>query len=202
MLVLSVLGSLAEGIGIGLLMPLFQTIATEGPIAGPISAIDPDAEVMAAGDAHGGHSVHRDGAGAVEGGYQLHQRGSLLLDVRKDRPRASQQHPVPCSFRGIPGRRSSGRGPHPEHFSAETWRATNAAGTVFELIASGATVLVFIALLFAISAPLTLLVLLGALVVAGILRLLAERARRLGEEAHLANRRMVESCTSCWATRS
>ncbi|RPH35238.1 ABC transporter ATP-binding protein, partial [bacterium] len=87
-------------------------------------------------------------------------------------------------------------GSHLNTLSSETWRVTSALSTLHALVANICTVVVFLAMLLAVSWQLTIVVLLAIFHIALCVRLLTRSARRLGREGSSANallaKRMVE----------
>jgi subfamily B ATP-binding cassette protein MsbA len=76
--------------------------------------------------------------------------------------------------------------------ATETWRVNDALGSLVSLIVLGSSIAVYVAVLLLLSVPLTLAVAVVMLVIAGIVRLVTRRVRRLGEESTRANARLAE----------
>lgn len=193
MVVIGFAASLAEGIGLGLFVPLLDSIegttdqssGWSGALTAPFENLDPDQRLPAIGACIFVAIVLRALLGYASSivfsrfdatvGHRL--RSGIfgqLLDV---------------DYRFV---ERSNFGDLLNTLATETWRTSAALAGVAMLIVSAANVVVYVALLLLLSVPLTLVVGGAMLVIAAITRQLTKPVDALGAEATAANARLSE----------
>ncbi len=210
LVVLGILGSLSEGLGIGLLIPLLQVLlgggaTTEG--AGPVvdavqryAALFPEATRLPV--------IVATIVGLIAFKVAVFYASAALfawvnghVGHRLRRGLFHQLLHVGYVFlaRNDPGRLLNTLG-------TETWRATDALSALFSLITHACMVGVFVVLLLLVSWPLTLGVAGGLALASLVVRLVTWQTRRLGEVAVVANGaladRMVDGLTGMRVIRA
>jgi subfamily B ATP-binding cassette protein MsbA len=195
LVVLGMLASASEGLGIGLLVPLLQTIlGGEGAQgAGPVVGL-----VQRYADGFDGRLRMPVIAASIVALVLLKSvilYGTSLLFAWIN---GRVSHAIRSAlFRQLLGvgyiflsRTDQGR--LLNTLGGETWRTTEAMSVVFSLAINLCTVVVFTTLLLLISWPLTLVVAAGVTLTSLCVRLVARRARRVGDEAVAASTELTE----------
>lgn len=195
LVVLGVVSSLSEGIGIGLLIPLLALIAQPGasPNLGPVPAV-----------------VSRI-AGALPAGneaillsavifalivlrslvlYANHALFSMISGKISHRIRVAMLRQVLEVSYGFLARQDAGR--LMNTVATETWRINQALGFLFEMMIDLCTIIVFLSLLLLTSWQLTLGIGAGVVVASLLTRLVAKRVAQWGAAAVVANGELTE----------
>lgn len=179
---MGVVASLAEGVGIGMLIPLLQLLLSEepAPVGGPfvlwLQTNTRDMGTFALSAAILGLVTAK---AIITFGYTvlgdwLNGRVAHDLRVKLFRELLHLNY-------GFLTRQPSGR--MVDTLQEQTWRAGDVVGAVAEMIVAGATIIVFLGLLLMTSWSVTLGLMAGAVLATGPLWGLAKRARRLGRQS-------------------
>ncbi len=196
LVLLAILAFLLEGLGIGLLIPMVQTVLDQG---GASSGFGPFTEFM-----------HRLTA-ALPADYRLPLIGGLVfLLILLKSVVIYGHHMLSIWLSGHVGRnlrdavlaksytiglltvQRLGIGRLHNTVDAQVWYATDGLDAATRMIASAAAALVFITLLLLISWPLTVFVVLGFLVISLVMLAVRRGAQRFGRNAVVANAAMSE----------
>lgn len=196
LVLLAILAFLLEGIGIGLLIPLVQTILDQGTEGG---SLGPFTELM--------HRVTE----ALPADYRLHLLGGLVfLLVLLKSAVIYGHHLLAIWLSGHVGRslrdalfakafaigrltvERLGIGRLHNTVDAQVWHITDGLDAATRMIASLAAALVFIGLLLSISWPLTVFVIAGFLAISLVMLAVRQGAQRFGRTAVVANASMSE----------
>ncbi len=207
---LGILGSLSEGLGIGLLIPLLQVLLGDGvgaEGAGPVvdavqryAALFPDATRLSVIVATiVGLIAFKAAVLYASVALFAWVNGHVGHRLRSGLFHQLLQVGYVFLARNDPGRLLNTLG-------TETWRATDAMSALFSLVTNACMVAVFAVLLLLVSWPLTLGVAGGLAAASLLVRLVTWRTRRLGEAAVVANSaladRMVDGLTGMRVIRA
>ena len=206
--VLGVLSSLAEGLGVSLFIPFLQSLSTDADPDGPwivrvlwrlFSAIPPEDRLLVIALCILASAVARSALGYAYGAL------SGWLDTQiGHRLRSGVFRQLLTVGYGFIERGDHGR--LLNTLSAETWRTGDALRTLLAGAVAVFSTVLYLVLLVLISWRLTVLVGLALLVISALVRTLSGRARALGEEVTQANAglttRMVEGLGSMKTIRT
>ena len=207
--VLGVLSSLVEGLGLSLFIPLLQNLEPAAPaeqgswwaeaLNGVFDGVSPEHRVLVISLCIFGSIVVK--AALAYANVLVFS----LLDARLTHRLRSGifEQLLSVNYRFIERARS---GSLLNTLSTETWRTSEAVGLLVGLIISACGVLVYVALLLVLSVPMTLIVGVVMLGISLIVRVMTARVRGLGDDASRANAvlagRMVEGLSGMAVIRA
>jgi subfamily B ATP-binding cassette protein MsbA len=194
--VLGILSSFAEGVGLALFIPFIQIVTTTGPsVANDAPALIRFLEAIFAGVPKGERMVIICAGilGAILAKvvlYYLHGLLLMYLDWKIGHQIRSglANQLLSVSFRYVEQRDS---GDLLNTLSTESWNATDALSVILDLIITACTLLVYFVLLLLISPKLTLLALVAMLFISLTVRFLTRHVNALGTKVRQENARLA-----------